>query len=183
MGYALAQVASDLGADTTLISGPTALTPPERIIFISVETTAQMFEATSLAFADADILLMAAAPADYIPAEYSKSKLKKSGAKSSLALKPSKDIIASLGRKKKNNQLLIGFAVETDNDIANATAKLEAKNLDMIILNNPNEAGAAFDHDTNVVTIIRPGQEPLKLELMSKADLSKKLLEFVAAML
>ena len=182
MGYVLAEAAVALGAEVTLVTGPTSLPKPTRVETISVETTRQMYQAVSRRFARTDCLIMAAAPADFMPTEVVSRKIKKGRAGSSLDLKPTVDILERLGRRKKK-QLLVGFALETENGVANARKKLKAKNLDLVLLNSPCDPHSAFDHDTNQVTLIRPGRRPERWELMPKAEVACKLLELVAGIL
>ena len=182
MGYALAITAADLGAEVTLVTGPTSLSDPIGVTTISVETTEDMYRAVSGRFSRIDCLIMAAAPADYAPAVISDQKIKKTGADPTLALKPTIDILERLGRRKKK-QLLVGFALETENGVANARKKLKSKNLDLILLNSPRDPGSGFDHDTNQVTLIRPGRKPEQWPLQNKDALAGRLLDVIVAML
>jgi phosphopantothenoylcysteine decarboxylase/phosphopantothenate--cysteine ligase len=182
MGFAIAQAARDMGAEVTLISGPVALTPPAGVDFVSIETTDQMYRAVSRRFAKLDILIMAAAPADFTPAEPSLEKIKKGRGQMQVDLTPTVDILATLGKRKKK-QLLVGFALETEDGVANARKKLKAKNLDLIVLNSPRDENSAFGHDTNKMTIIRPGRKPEAWSLMPKDDAALKLLELLESML
>ncbi len=143
MGYALAQAAVKAGCRVTLISAPTALTPPKGAAVVPVETSAQMFAAVKAAFADCDGLIMAAAVSDYRPEKTSRIKLKKQAAELVLRLKPTRDILAWAGRHKQPHQRLIGFALEDRDLLANAEKKLHKKNLDMIVANAPSAIGAA----------------------------------------
>lgn len=183
MGYALAAAAQAAGAKTVLISGPTALTPPSGVTFISIETTADMHQAVARYLKSANCLIMAAAPADFSPGQQAKQKIKKSGAELQLSLQPTVDILKEAGVKKKKGQVLVGFALETENGVANARKKLKEKNLDLIVLNNPRDKGSAFDHDTNKVTLIRPGRKPEEWQLLPKSSLAVNLLEYLAPML
>jgi len=182
MGYAIAAAAAELGAKVTLVSGPSALATPAGINLISVETTQQMYEAVSTRFARTDCVIMAAAPADFTPAKPARRKIKKSGADLTLALEPTVDILAKLGARKKH-QVLVGFALETENGLVNARKKLRAKNLDLIVLNSISDSHSAFDRDTDRVTIIRPGRKPEAWPLLPKSELAVKLVEIIAAML
>ncbi|MEW5795514.1 MAG: phosphopantothenoylcysteine decarboxylase [Candidatus Zixiibacteriota bacterium] len=182
MGYAIAEAAAELGARVTLVSGPTSLAVPQGVGFISVETTAQMYKAVTRQFATSDCVIMAAAPADFAPTSPARRKIKKADAALVLNLEPTVDILADLGSRKKK-QVLVGFALETDNDIANARKKLRAKNLDMIVLNSPSDERSAFEYDTNRVTVIRPGHRPDPWPLMPKREVAVKLLEIIAGML
>ena len=182
MGYALAIAAADLGAEVTLVTGPTSLPDPIGMTTISVETTEDMYRAVSGRFSRIDCLIMAAAPADYTPSNVLDQKIKKSGADSTLSLKPTIDILERLGHRKKK-QLLVGFALETENGVANARKKLKLKNLDLILLNSPCDPGSGFDHDTNQVTLIRPGRKPDQWPLQNKDALAGRLLDVIVAML
>jgi phosphopantothenoylcysteine decarboxylase/phosphopantothenate--cysteine ligase len=181
MGFALAEAALSKGASVTLISGPTSLIPLDGISTIFVRSADEMKKAVLDAYPSSDIVIMAAAVSDYKPSHYSKSKIKKSGDKISLQLIKNDDILAELG-KDKNNRILVGFAVETDNEIASASDKLRNKNLDMIIVNNPNQEGAAFQFDTNQVTIINRTGEEKNLSLMSKFDVSLYIMDEISAL-
>ena len=135
----------------------------------------------SLANKEADLVFMAAAVADYTPAEYSSSKVKKSDSSLSISLKRTKDILEELGKKKRNGQRLIGFALETDNAFENALSKLSKKNLDWIVLNNPKEEGAGFGLATNKVTLIQRNGKHEALPLMSKQKLAEILIDRVVS--
>jgi len=182
MGFALAQAARDLGAEVTLVTGPSALADPNQVNMVRVETTRQMYNAVRRRFAKVDGVIMAAAPADFEPAAKATRKIKKGPAGLRLDLKPTVDILAELGARKKK-QVVVGFALETENGVDNARKKLKAKNLDLIVLNSPRDPESAFDYDTNRVTIIRPGRRPEAWPLLSKNELAVKLLEIIAAML
>ena len=180
MGYALARAAVELGAKTTLVSGPTNLIPHEGAEFVSIETTDDLYHAVEERFPECDCLIMAAAPADYTPIEVAEQKVKKRGVSLSLRLKPTVDILKMMGRQKLDDQVLVGFALETENEIENARAKLIEKNLDLIILNNPHHDGAGFDHDTNRVTLIRSEGDPEEWPVQSKQIISHRLLAIIA---
>lgn len=178
MGYEIAAAAARRGADVVLVSGPTALDCPEDVRRVDVVSTADMREAVQ-AEKDADIIVMVAAVADYTAAQTSKSKIKKDGTGLTINLKPTTDILAELGAGKRPDQILVGFALETDDGLSNAMAKLEAKNLDWIVLNNPNEEGAGFGPGTNRVTILgRDGSEQA-LPVMEKREVAEAILNVV----
>ncbi len=184
MGYALAQAALDLGAEVTLISGPTDLKPPKSASFVGVETTDQMARAVLKEFGKSDCLIMAAAPADFTPATTQKSKIKKATASLELKLKPTTDILKEVARIRRKNQRVIGFALETDDELANARRKLIEKKLDMVVLNNPTRKGEGFTHDTNRVILIRGGKvKPVELPLSDKSEISARVIDIVASML
>jgi phosphopantothenoylcysteine decarboxylase/phosphopantothenate--cysteine ligase len=182
MGFALAEAAAEMGAEVTLISGPTALPVPSRVELKAVETTREMYEAVSKRFARTDCVIMAAAPADFEPARTFPHKIKKNAKGLSLEFKPTVDILRSLGERKKH-QLLVGFALETENGVANARKKLKEKNLDLIVLNSPNDPQSGFESDTNQVTVIHPGKKPQNLPLMSKHELAVRLIRLIADLL
>ena len=182
MGYALAAAAVGLGAETVLISGPTGLTPPEGVRFVQVETTADLHKAVKKEFSRADCLVMAAAPADYSPVEEAPQKIKKSRSHLKLALAPTVDVLKEVARDKKTGQVVVGFALETERGVENARKKLKEKQLDLIVLNNPKEEGAGFEHDTNIVTLIAPGKKPETWPKDTKVNIALKLLVITASM-
>ena len=183
MGYAIAAEAAALGAEVVLVSGPTQLPPPDGVTIVSIETTEQMYRAVKTHFKKADCLIMAAAPADYSVKKPAAQKIKKTGETLTLELSPTVDILKKVAATKRTNQIVVGFALETEIGIANARAKLNSKNLDLIVLNNPNDTSAAFDHDTNQVTLIAPNRTPDAWPLMSKKEVSTRLLARLAKML
>ena len=154
MGFAVAEKLSSQGADVTLVTGPSALNASSTIKKIQVESANEMYEACMKNFSSSDIVVMSAAVADFMPEKFSSGKIKKSTAIPELKLVPTRDILAEMGKKKKKNQLLIGFALETNNEIENAKKKQREKNLDLIILNSLRDNGAGFETDTNKITII-----------------------------
>ena len=184
MGYALARAAVELGAQTTLISGPTDLAAPEGANFVPVETTNQMAKAVLKHFPKSDCLIMAAAPADFVPEKPAKTKIKKAGGGLTLKLKPTVDILKETTKRRRKGQIVVGFALETDNDLANARRKLTEKKLDLIVVNNPTAPGAGFEHDTNKVMLISRGKgHPDRLPLMSKSELAHRILDIISSML
>ncbi|TDI97727.1 MAG: bifunctional phosphopantothenoylcysteine decarboxylase/phosphopantothenate--cysteine ligase CoaBC [Caldithrix sp.] len=158
MGFALAEAAKLKGADVVLISGPNNLNKPQGLKYVEVETVEELRKAVEAEYEEADILLMSAAVSDYQTKKASAKKIKKTSAEITLQLKRSPDILALLG-KKKADCIHIGFALETENGVENATEKLNTKNLDLIVLNNPLEPGAAFGGDTNIVSIINKDKQ------------------------
>ena len=181
MGYALARAAAARGGRVTLVSGPTALSPPDGVDVVSVQTAAEMNEAVQARRADADLVLMAAAVADYAPAETSSTKRKKDDEDLVLHLRRTPDILKALGAHKRPGQVLVGFALETNDGLDNARRKLEDKNLDWIVLNNPTEEGAGFGPATNRVTILSREGTSEELPLMPKSAVAETLLDRVLA--
>lgn len=175
MGFALAAAAQALGGDVTLVAGPTALATPEGVARVDVETAAEMHAAVD-ARADADLVLMAAAVADYTPATVAEGKLKKNEAGLTLHFERTVDILAALGQQKRPGQQLIGFALETDNGVAHARQKLQRKNLDWIALNRANEAGAGFGPGTNRITLLGADGSRTELATQPKPAIARALL-------
>ena len=178
MGYALAEAAARLGARTLLVSGPVSLPTPHGVERVDVRTAAEMERAMTLHSKKADVVVMAAAVADYRVAAPDPGKLKRTGPRT-LELLPNNDILAGLGAEK-NGRFLVGFALEVESCIANAEGKLKSKHADMIVLNNPMEPGSSFGGDTNRVTILENGQVPEPWAQMTKAEVAAKLLRRVA---
>ena len=178
MGYAIANAAARRGADVTLVSGPTALDKPAYVRTIDVVTAEDMFNAVMQYAPDADIIIKAAAVADYRPETAAPNKLKKRDDTLSIPLARTKDILGTLGKNKREGQFLCGFSMETENMLENSRHKLEKKNLDMIAANNLKEAGAGFAVSTNVLTLITEDGETA-LPLMSKDDAANALLDAI----
>ena len=176
MGYAIARAARLRGARVTLVSGPTCLPPPTGVELIPVESAAQMQAAVRQRGKEADVIIKAAAVADYRTAERADRKLKKSGAELSLHLVKTSDILAELGRMKPKGQILIGFAAETENLLANAAAKLADKNLDMIVANDVLAEGAGFNVATNIVRFIYRDGRSEELPLLPKETVAEEIL-------
>ena len=178
MGFEIARAAYERGADVTLISGPVKLENSMIINRIDVNSSDEMFSAVKKEFTKQDIIVMAAAVADFKPVNKSVRKIKKEKIKNNflLELERTPDILKYLGDNKKN-YFLVGFALETDNEIENAKAKLKQKNLDMIVLNNPNKKGAGFGTDTNIVTFIDK-KNITEFPLMSKFEVGNAILDF-----
>jgi phosphopantothenoylcysteine decarboxylase/phosphopantothenate--cysteine ligase len=179
MGNALALEAAKRGAKVILISGPVNELPThEAIEIVQVTTARQMYEACINRFPESDLCIMAAAVADYIPEYPSENKIKKGESALTLNLVKSVDILAELGSKKRRGQVLAGFALETDNEINNAQAKLHKKNLDFIVLNSLKDTGAGFATSTNLVTILDKNGKVLPFELKSKALVAEDILDY-----
>jgi phosphopantothenoylcysteine decarboxylase/phosphopantothenate--cysteine ligase len=176
MGYALARAARERGAKVTLVSGPTALPSPAGVETIRVRTAEEMAKTTLAKSRGCKIVIGAAAVADYTPARTSDHKVKKSSGELTLTLKPTIDIIARLG-KRKRKPLLVGFSVETRDLIENSLVKLKRKNLDMIVCNDVTRAGAGFGTDTNIVTILDRNGGTEELPQMSKIEAAHKILD------
>jgi len=176
MGYAIAAVAAAAGHDVTLISGPTELTPPPNCRVIAVTSAAEMHAATRHEFAAAQLLIMAAAVADYRPSHCADSKLKKTAAGLELEWQRTTDILAELGQDKGPDQVLVGFAAETENLEANAAAKLAAKNLDYIVGNDISRSDIGFAADANEVCVLAAKSAPLHIGRCSKRELAARLL-------
>ncbi len=180
MGIAIAEEAAARGADVVLVLGPTHLqaTHPN-IQTIKVQNAAQMYDAVHKEFDTADITVMAAAVADFTPEQTTGQKIKKSGDAMTLKLKATKDILASLGQKKSDNRILIGFAMETENEKANALKKLQKKNLDFIVLNSLREKNAGFKHDTNKVSILTKSGDIIDYPLKTKKEVAGDIFDLV----
>ncbi len=176
MGYALAEECKNRGAEVTIVSGPVSISKPERVRVIDVKSAAEMLELCLQYFPETDITIMNAAVADYTPVHAADKKIKRTKDDMFIELKPTKDIAAELGKIKKNGQMLIGFALETDNEEKNATGKLIKKNLDFIVLNSLQDKGAGFGHDTNKISILFKDNNIKKFELKTKQEVAKDIL-------
>ena len=181
MGFALAEAAQLRGAHVSLISGPTHVTPPPGIQLFTVKTAEDMAQKVFELYSGCDIVLMAAAVADFRPKVYSNKKLKKNKTELSVELEKTVDILADLGQRK-NGRILVGFALETDDGQRSAIEKMISKNLDLIVLNNPNEEGAGFGSETNVVTLIDRSKHIESLPRMSKREVAERILDRVVKM-
>ncbi|WP_375444548.1 phosphopantothenoylcysteine decarboxylase [uncultured Fibrella sp.] len=182
MGYALAQVLAERGAQVTLVSGPTSQTATHpAITVVQVRSAAEMYAACLTYFPSAQLTVLAAAVADYTPKVVATRKLKKKENEFTLELVKTVDIAASLGKQKRDDQLLVGFALETDNELANAQAKLVSKNLDLVVLNSLRDAGAAFGHDTNQVTFIHRNGAIHRFGLKSKRAVAQDIADQISS--
>ena len=179
MGYAIAKEASRRGADVILIAGPTELEVPDGVKFERIITTQEMLEKINLYFDDADVLVKAAAPSDYKPTHFSDKKIKKENGidKLEIDFEKNPDIAAYFGARKKNKQLIVGFAAETDDLYENATKKIQSKNLDFIVANDVTMEGAGFEVDTNIVSIIYKDGTIENLPIMEKSELAKIIID------
>ena len=181
MGYALATEAAKRGAEVTLISGPTALSIHHpNIRKVAVTTAQEMLEAAQNHFSEADVVIFAAAVADYTPQTKHSQKLKKKSSMLTLTLEKTADIALTLGKQKQPHQLLVGFALETQNEESNAFAKLEKKNLDIIVLNSLNDHGAGFGYDTNRISILdRQNKTPRPFGLKDKSAVAVDIWNYI----
>jgi len=179
MGYALAVEALSLGAEVTLVSGPTALKAPNGVNLIQVISTQDMYEAVDRVFSEHTITIMSAAVSDYTPVNVFDTKIKKTGGSLSLELKKTVDILHTMGTQKRADQFLVGFALETDNEVEHARGKLLHKNLDLIVLNSLQDAGAGFGHDTNKITLIPREGEAETYPLKSKSEVARDIFQMI----
>ena len=176
MGYAIAEELADNGAEVILISGPVSLSPINKnITKVNVKSAQEMYDASIKHFYKADGAIMAAAVADFTPISSNDNKLKRGKDNLNIELKPTKDIARELGKIKKNNQFLVGFALETNNEIENAKQKIINKNLDFIVLNSLKDKGSGFQFDTNKITIIDKNNKIEKFELKLKINVAKDI--------
>lgn len=184
MGYAIADEAARRGAEVTVVSGPVSVVPSEPgVRVIKVESAREMMEAAEREFAGADVAVMAAAVADYAPAEPALSKIKREGGEPPvIRLVKNPDIAAALGERKRPGQTLVGFALETDHEMDNAADKMKRKHLDMIVLNSLRDKGAGFGTDTNLVTILSADGRTTRYDLKSKREVACDILDQICAM-
>ena len=180
MGYAIAESLANLGAHVTLVSGPTAMhTSHPQVSVKKVMSAEEMYEACVAVFPQTDIAVLAAAVADYRPTVKAGQKIKKKDENLTIELTKTRDIAASLGKIKQNNQVVVGFALETEHEQDNALKKLESKNFDMIVLNSLNDAGAGFGHDTNKITLIDRSGAVKKFDLKSKKAVARDIVSAI----
>ncbi len=179
MGVAVARRAVHRGASVVLVAGPLKVQPPTGVRHVPVRTAREMRDRVLAEFPNVDVVIKAAAVADFRPAISGKGKIKKQDVGSSLRLIKNPDIIAELGKIKTKDHILVGFAAETDNALANARAKLKKKNLDLLVLNDVSKPGAGFDHDTNIVTFFYRSGEEEELDMMSKEKVADHILDRV----
>ena len=181
MGYAVAEALAERGAKVSLVSGRTALEKPAGVERVDVLSAEQMYEACCGLWAEADGAVMCAAVADYTPAVVAEQKIKKGDGDMSIALKRTHDIAAHLGQQK-GERLLVGFAMETENEMANAESKLQRKNMDFIVLNSLRKEGAGFRGDTNIVSLI-DAESREDLPLMSKCEVAERIVDKMESIL
>lgn len=183
MGFALAEVCAEQGAEVTLVSGPVTLTTKHPAIHrVDVESAAEMYEAATHNFPDADIAILCAAVADFTPKVSADKKIKRKGDSLTLELQPTRDIAAALGEVKREGQVMVGFALETNDELDNARKKLKEKNLDFIVMNSLQDKGAGFRVDTNKVTII-DRQGLTAYDTKSKREVAEDIVEFLIHLL
>lgn len=182
MGYAIANCAMLRGANVTLVTGPTNMKKPPFVNVVEIKSAQDMFDAVTSRANEQDIIIKAAAVADYRPANVSSEKVKKSDDELAIELERTQDILKHLGENKKKHQFLCGFSMETQNMLENSRAKLTKKNLDMIVANNLKVSGAGFGTDTNIVTLITKEKET-ELTIMSKDDVAKCILDEILGLL
>ncbi|MBN8578590.1 MAG: bifunctional phosphopantothenoylcysteine decarboxylase/phosphopantothenate--cysteine ligase CoaBC [Cytophagales bacterium] len=178
MGYAIAELLARHGASVTLVSGPTHLPTPTGVAIERVTSAEEMFLASTRHFSKADITVFSAAVADYKPAQVARQKIKK-GNSISFELVKTHDIAAELGKQKRPNQLTVGFALETENELEHAQLKLKSKNFDLIVLNSLNDAGAGFGHDTNKITVVDKNLKIQEFNLKSKKEVASDLVTLI----
>lgn len=182
MGYAVAEAAQARGAEVILVSGPTALDRPQGVQFVSVETTKEMFDAVMDVFDSVDVVIKAAAVADYRPKICAEQKIKKNDSEFTVVLEKNPDILFCLGQNKKEGQILVGFAAETNDLIKYAKQKIEKKNLDMIVANDVTAKGAGFNVDTNIVKLLYPSGAIEECQQMTKREVADIILNKVVEM-
>jgi len=183
MGFAIADEFAVMGADVTLITGPTAQTSKQHVNRIDVTTAAEMLQACEINYTNADVCVMSAAVADYTPIDPSPEKIKKQNGSLNIELKSTIDILKTLGQKKRDGQLLVGFALETNDEEQNAILKLKKKNLDFIVLNSLNDAGAGFKSNTNKITIIDHNLNKTTFDLKTKDEVARDICQKVAELI
>jgi len=182
MGYAIAQALQEAGAETILVSAPTDLPTPQGVTRISVQTAREMYDAVLGLFPEMDVVVKAAAVADYRPSTEAEQKIKKADTSSTLVLVPNPDILAELGRRK-TSQVLIGFAAETENLLANAQHKMQKKNVNLLVANDITKSGAGFGRLTNIVSFLFPDGRRIDLPQMSKHEVAQHLVREIAKLL
>ncbi len=183
MGIAIANTAAESGADVELVLGPVNIQPHRSVKVINVTSALSMADECIKRFALCDIAILAAAVADYTPEKVAENKIRRNDKDLIIKLSPTVDIAAKLGNMKKKSQLLIGFALETDNELENAVSKLKRKNLDLIVLNSLKDKDAGFGYDTNRITIIDKNNNIDKFELKSKEEAARDIIDKIVSMM
>ncbi|GAB2632518.1 bifunctional phosphopantothenoylcysteine decarboxylase/phosphopantothenate--cysteine ligase CoaBC [Emticicia sediminis] len=179
MGFAIAEAFEMAGAEVILVSGPVSITSPKGVKVEKVQSAQQMFEATAKYFPESDIVVLSAAVADYTPLHVADKKIKKKEDVFNIELTKTTDIAATLGQQKKTGQIIVGFALETDNEFENAKGKLERKNFDFVVLNSLQDNGAGFRYDTNKIKIIDREGNVFDFDLKTKKEVAQDILETV----
>jgi phosphopantothenoylcysteine decarboxylase/phosphopantothenate--cysteine ligase len=179
MGIAIADALTNEGASVMLVCGPSSVQSSKKVNRVNVTSAQNMFDEVMKRFTDCDILILAAAVADYRPKKVASEKIKKKDAAMTIELEPTPDILATLGERKSEDQLLVGFALETENELENAKQKLTRKNCDILILNSLQNKGAGFGHDTNQITIIDKRNNISNFELKSKQAVAQDILKAI----
>ncbi len=182
MGYAIAQALQEAGAETILVSAPTNLQTPQGVTRIGVQTALEMYDAVLGLFPEMDVVIKAAAVADYRPSVEAEQKIKKTGTSCTLELVPNPDILAELGRKK-TSQVLVGFAAETENLLVNATLKMQKKNVDLLVANDITKPGAGFGSPTNIVSFLFPDGSRMDFPQLNKLEVARHLVREIARLL
>lgn len=179
MGFAIAEAFEMAGAEVTLVSGPVSIASPKGVKVEKVQSAKQMFEATAMYFAESDVVVLSAAVADYTPLHVADKKIKKKEDVFNIELTKTTDIAATLGQQKKTGQIIVGFALETDNEFENAKGKLERKNFDFVVLNSLQDSGAGFRYDTNKIKIIDREGNVYDFDLKTKKEVAQDILATV----
>ncbi len=179
MGFAIAEAFEMAGAEVTLVSGPVSIASPKGVKVEKVQSAQQMFEATAKYFAESDIVVLSAAVADYTPLYVADKKIKKKEDTFDIKMTKTIDIAATLGKTKKDGQIIVGFALETDNEFENAKGKLERKNFDFVVLNSLQDSGAGFRYDTNKIKIIDRAGNVYDFDLKTKKEVAHDILETI----
>lgn len=184
MGYAIAEAFADAGAEVVLVSGPVSVSTAKKgIRIVPVESAHEMFEACIASFPECDGAVMTAAVADFTPARPERFKTKRGKENLTIELIPTKDIAAELGAVKKSGQILVGFALETNNELENARLKLEKKNFDLIVLNSLNDKGAGFGYDTNKIVMLGKDNKIKAFELKTKREVAADIVDEIISLL
>jgi phosphopantothenoylcysteine decarboxylase/phosphopantothenate--cysteine ligase len=182
MGYALAEAAMRRGGEVTVVAGITSVNPPVGVRIIEALSAEEMAQAVARERGNASIFIGAAAIADYRPAQRADEKIKKSNDSITLTLERTPDVLSQVAAARENGMLVIGFAAETENLLANARAKLSSKNLDAIVANDVTRADSGFDSATNAITIITRDRDPIELPVMAKSDAADRILDVIASL-
>jgi phosphopantothenoylcysteine decarboxylase/phosphopantothenate--cysteine ligase len=178
MGFAVAKAASERGADVTIVAGVTTVDPPENIKLIRAVSAAEMHKAVMQELPDATVFIGAAAVADYAPANTAGAKIKKDGRETmTLELRKTPDILSDVAASRTNGLTVVGFAAETNNVVEYARSKMQKKNLDIVVANDITQAGAGFNSDTNIATILDKDGKEIEIPLTSKADMANQILD------